>query len=61
MDLKEINGHKILHMPDHFSSAAVIKSKHKEKKIKKTFSVELFYLVLQIKYSQILENSIMNF
>ena len=32
MDLKEINGHKILHMVDHatrFSSAAVIKSKQR--------------------------------
>ena len=32
IDLKEINGHKILHMVDHatrFSSAAVIKSKQR--------------------------------
>ena len=40
MDLKEINGHKILHMVDHatcFSSAAVIKSKHKEEIVKAIF------------------------
>ena len=40
MDLKEINGPKILHMVDHatrFSSAAVIKSKHKEETIKTIF------------------------
>ena len=40
MDLKEINGHKILHMVDHakrFSSAAVIKSKHKEETVKAIF------------------------
>ena len=35
MDLKEINSHKILHMIDHatrFSSAVVVKSKHKKTK-----------------------------
>ena len=40
MDLKEINDHKILHMVDHFtwfSSAAVVKSKHKEEIVKATF------------------------
>ena len=40
MDLKEINDHKILHMVDHvtwFSSAPVVKSKHKEEIVKATF------------------------
>ena len=37
MDLRETKGHKILHMVDHatrFSSAAVVKSKHKEEIVK---------------------------
>ena len=40
MDLKEINGHKILHMVDHgtrFSSAAIVKSKHKVEIVKAIF------------------------
>ena len=40
MDLKEINGHKILYMVDHttwFISAAVVKSKHKEEIVQATF------------------------
>ena len=40
MDLKEINDHKILHMVDHgtrFSSAAIVKSKHKEEMVKAIF------------------------
>ena len=40
IDLKAINGHKILHMVDHatrFNSAAVIKSKHKEEIVEAIF------------------------
>ena len=40
MDLKETNDHKILHMVDHvtwFSSAPVVKSKHKEEIVKAIF------------------------
>ena len=60
--LKEINGHKILYMVDHATRFSVLKLKHKEEIVKAIFRVGLFYLVLQIKYSQIMEeNSITNF
>ena len=40
MDFKEINSHEILHLVDHathYSSAAVVKSKHKEEIVKTIF------------------------
>ena len=52
MDLKEINGHKILHIIDHatrYSVATVVKSKQKEEIVKVISSIGLLCLDLQMK------------
>ena len=65
MDLKGINGHKILHTVDHatrFSSAAVIKSKHKEEIVKAIFQNWIVSFGPPNKFFQITEvNSIKRF
>ena len=52
MDLKEINGHEILHIIDHatrYSVATVVKSKQKEEIVKVISSIGLLCLDLQMK------------
>ena len=65
MDLKGINGHKILHTVDHatrFSSAAVIKSKHKEEIVKAIFQHWIVSFGPPNKFFQITEvNSVKRF
>ena len=42
MDLKEINGFKILHLKDHatcYSTATIVKSKQKEEIVKAIFKI----------------------
>ena len=46
MDLKEINGHKILGIIDLatcFCAAIIVKTKHKEEKVKAVFNIRLHY------------------
>lgn len=46
LDLKKINGHKILHIIDYatqFSAAIIVKYKHKEEIVRALFNVRLHY------------------